>query len=352
MAAVATVAATAAEAGRLLRLVPRIVDQPAVYRRPSAAYGWPMTSVEDDLRRWSEAGILDVGQAERIRAFEAARSETSASARPGLLEVLVYLGVAVIAVGVIILVSISWEELDGWARVAVTAVPGLFALLVGQVLRSSRFPGLQRGGQLAWLAAVALLAGSAAVIGANNDWDEDKIALAAAITASTIALALWAVAPSHLQVAGIGASFFLLSTALASTSDDFSLAVAGISLMTFGAAGILLAERRLLVPLESSRALAAIAFGFGAFWASHEASGYEALTFGAAPILVALGVWRGTFIYVVAGVALVFVALISTITRHIDEPAAAAGALILLGALLVAVVLLLARLQPWKRVPA
>lgn len=315
-------------------------------------YGSRMASVEDDLRRWSEAGIIDAATSQRVREFEHTRHATEAAGRPGVLEVLVYLGVAVIGVGVFILMSISWDDLDEWARVAVTAVPGLFALLMGQVLRSSRLPGLQRGGQLAWLAATALLAGSAAVVGANNDWDEANVVLGAAITASILALTLWAVAPSHPQVVGIGAALFLLAAALGSRSEDFSLAVAGISLMVFGGAAILLAERGLLVPITSSRGLAAIGFGFGGFWAAQDSAAYEPLAFLAAAGLLAMGVWRGAFIYVIAGVALVFLALISSITQHIHEPSAAAAALILLGALLVAVVLGLARWQPWKRPPA
>lgn len=311
-----------------------------------------MASVEDHLQQWSEAGLVDTATSERIREFERTGTATAAGERPSVLEILVYLGVAVIAVGVVILVSISWDDLDEWARVAVTAGPGLFALLMGQLMRSSKEPGLQRGGQMAWLAGSALLAGSAAVVGVNSDWAEENVALCAALAALAITLPLWAVAPSHPQIIALAAALFLLSTALGSRSDDFSFAAAGLSLMAFGVAGILLAERGVLVPLVSARVLAAVAVGFGAFWASREAAGYEPLAFIAAAGLLALGVWRWAFIYVIAGVALVFLALVSTITRHIHEPSAAAAALILLGALLVAVVLGLARWQPWKRSPA
>ncbi|MBA4182086.1 MAG: hypothetical protein C0506_15985 [Anaerolinea sp.] len=311
-----------------------------------------MVSVEDHLRQWSEAGIVDAVTSERIRSFERSRRATTAAERPSVLEILVYLGVAVIGVGVFILVSISWEDLEEWARVAVTAGPGLFALLVGQVMRSSQVPGLQRGGQMAWLAGSALLTGGATVVGVNSDWADENVALGAAITALAITLPLWAIAPSHPQIIGLAAALFLLSTALGSRQDEFSFAAAGISLMAFGWAGVLLVERGVLVPPVSARALSAVAVGFGAFWAAQEAAGYEPLAFIAAAGLLALGIWRSTFMYVVAGVALVFLALISTITRHIDEPSAAAAALILLGALLVAVVLGLARWQPWKRATA
>ena len=311
-----------------------------------------MSKGEDHLEQWVRAGVLEEAAAERVRAFERARAATTAGERPGVMEVLVYLGIAVIAVGVFILVSISWEDLAGWARVAVTAGPGLFALLMGQVLRGTRNPGLVRGGQMAWLAGTALLAGSVAVFGANNDWAEENVVLGAAITGTVVALALWAVAPGHPQVVAIAAALLLLSLALGSRSDEFNPAVAGLSLAAFGAAGVALAERRLLTPLLSARPLAAAWFALGTFWAATEATVYEPLPFIAAAGLLALGIWRATFIYIIAGVALVFLSLIFTITQHIEEPSAQAAALIMLGALLVAVVLGLARWQPWKRTAA
>lgn len=319
----------------------------------AAAYAAGMSKPEEHLRDWTNASLIDAATAARIAAFERGRSTPPVeNERPGVMEVLVYLGVAVIAVGVFILVAISWDDLDGWARVAITAGPGLFALLVGQVMRSSGAPGLQRGGQVAWLAATALLTAAVAVVGANNDWAEEDVVLAAAVAATVIAVALWVIGPSHPQIVAITGALFLLSTALGARSDEFSFAIAGLSLAAFGAAAVILAERRILVPIASARPAAALGLAFGAFWASQDAAGYEPLPFLVAAALLALGIWRGTFIYLIAGVALVFVSLLSTIIRHVDEPSAQAGALIVLGALLVSVVLAMARWQPWKRAAA
>lgn len=321
------------------------------------AYAARMSKPEDHLRDWAAAGLIDTESAARIAAFERDRSAATAGERPGIMEVLVYLGVAVIAVGVFILVTISWDDLDDWARVAVTGGPGLFALLVGQVMRRTGSPGLGRGGQMAWLLANALLAASAAVIGANSDWADENVVLGAAVTATLLAIGLWAVGPSHPQVVGLTGALLLMSIALGLRSNEFNSgdlnpAVAGLSLAAFGGAGIVLAELGLLTPLLSARPASAAGFAFGTYLAGREAVGYEPLAFVAAGLLLALGIWRGTFVYLIAGVALVFLALITSIIEHVAEPSAQAAALILLGALLVAVVLGMARWQPWKRATA
>lgn len=311
-----------------------------------------MPKPEEHLREWTAAGLIDSDTTARIAAFERDRSAATADERPGIMEVLVYLGVAVIAVGVLILITVSWEDLDDWARVAVTGGPGLFALLMGAVMRGSDSAGLRRGGQMAWLAATALLVATVAVFGANSDWADENVVLGAALAGTAISISLWAVGPSHPQVVAVTGALLLMSIALGARSDEFNFAVAGLSLAGFGVAGIALGERGLLTPLLSARPASAAGVAFGTFWASLEAAGYEPLPFVAAAILLALGIWRGTFVYLIAGVALLFVSLLSTIIQHVDEPSAQAAALIVLGALLVAVVLGMARWQPWKRAVA
>jgi hypothetical protein len=120
-------------------------------------------------------------------------------------------------------------------------------------------------------------------------------------------------------------------------------------MVAFGTAAIAFAEVGWLVPLMSGRFAAAVGLAVGAFVAARDAAGYEPLAFVAAGVLLALGIWRATFIYLFAGVALLFVSLIASIIEHVEDPSAQAGALIVLGALLVAVVLSLARWQPWKQ---
>ncbi len=124
---------------------------------------YPMARIEEHLQRWVEAGILKPQTAETIRMFERQQGEPEAGERPGVLEALLYLGVVVLSVGVFSLFTQNWENLESWARVTAIGVPTLLLLGVGAVLRSSKEPQLERGGQAAWLATVALFAGFAAV---------------------------------------------------------------------------------------------------------------------------------------------------------------------------------------------
>ncbi|MCE7927714.1 MAG: DUF2157 domain-containing protein [Chloroflexi bacterium CFX7] len=316
-------------------------------------YGGSVASSEEHLERWRAAGILDEAAAERIRAFErdSARSQPETGDRegPGILEALIYLGLAVAAVGVVILVGTSWEDLEDWARIAVVGVPGVLALALGAGLRTLPEPGMVRGGHIAWLAGGVLLSGATAVTGDSAGWRADDIQLATGLVATILALALWVLAPAHPQVLGIGGAAYMLSIALGGRSDEFSFLVAGISLAIVGGAGALAVERGWLEPQLPARAVVAAAITWGAFSAGFDEGWAESLVFVASAAVIALSVWRGGLVYMLAGVAGIFGGLISTITRHVDEETTAALLLILMGALLIAVVTFLARFRPWVR---
>lgn len=311
-----------------------------------------MSSIDDLVSRWITASVIDEQVAMRIRAFESSEAERNRNVddnRPGLLEAIAYLGIAVVAVGVLIMVTVSWEDLRGWARVLVTAVPGALALVLGQRLRQTGRPGLMRGGHIAWLAAVALIGGTVAIAGSNADWNEEDIALAGGIAAAAVAIVLWVFSASHPQVVAICGSVFAAGMALGGRSDEFSFAVAGLSIAAMSVVGMVLAERGLLTPTLTARFLSALGVGWGTFFAGFESGVYEPLAFVAAAALVALSIQRRVLPYMLIGVALVFLGLVSSITRHSGDPTTAAAGLIVAGALLVGVVLVLARWQPWER---
>ena len=104
-----------------------------------------------------------------------------------------------------------------------------------------------------------------------------------------------------------------------------------------------------LTPALTARFLPALGVGWGTFFAGFESGVYEPLAFVAAAALVALSIQRRVLPYMLIGVALVFLGLVSSITRHSGDPTTAAAGLIVAGALLVGVVLVLARWQPWER---
>lgn len=315
-----------------------------------------MASIDEHIRRWQAAGVLDEAAAERIRAFEQGAAPVPGRGAPregpGFLEALVYLGIAVAAVGVVILVGTSWDDLEDWARVAVVGVPGLLALALGAGLRTLPDPGMVRGGHIAWLAGGALITGAAAIAGDTAGWHEDDVQLLAGVVASVLALSLWVAAPSHPQVIGLGAATCMLTIALGGRSDEFSFHVGGISLAVIGVAGIVVTEREWLSPRLLARAVASAAVAWGAFFAGIDEGWAESLVFLASAALIALSIWRGVLFYMLAGVAGFFGGLITTITRHVEDETTAALLLILIGALLIAAVITLARYRPWVRQPA
>src|SRR5690606_28048768 len=65
--------------------------------------------------------------------------------------------------------------------------------------------------------------------------------------------------------------------------------------------------------------------------------------------LIALGVMRSSFVYVLVGVTGLFVVLVTFIFEHFEDDIGAPLALILSGAILIGAVLLLARFRPALR---
>lgn len=318
-----------------------------------------MSELDADLRRWVEAGILDPQVAERIRAFEAARTAPAhpAAERPDVIEVLLYLGIAVLAVGVFALAAQNWGDLASPARVAVTAVPAAFTLLLGALLRDRPEPGMRRAGQLAWTAAVGLTALALGVyiweyesFGLARDEDATPFLVVTA-AATGLALLLWAVTPSVLQLLALGASLFVLAQAIGQWPDEYSAPLAGGSLAAAALAAIALTETGRLVPRAAARTIFGLLLAVGAYQPGFSSGGtpWEIPAFLAAAGLLALGVWRSSFQYVLWGVLLLFVALVRAIFQNFSDQLGAPVALIISGVLLIGAVLLLARLAPQLR---
>lgn len=292
--------------------------------------------------------------------------------RPGVLEVLVYLGVIVAGIGAVFLVGQNWDELDSWARVAALGVPGGLALLAGFLLRASKEPALDRAGQAAWLVAVALVAGTVMVVGhelagggINDDVSDEatrNIVLVAATVSVGLSLALWVLGPSHLQVLALAASFFFAAQAIGAWPDEFDAKLAGMTLLLIGLAGVVLAVSGAFEPGGSARAL----FGALAVAGPYEAGldgdvqWAELLTFAVGAGLVALSVARGHFSLTVVGVAGIFVALVTYVFEHFEDEIGAPVALMVSGGVVVAGVILLVQLRDMvqlrreraRRVPA
>ncbi|MCL4243414.1 MAG: DUF2157 domain-containing protein [Dehalococcoidia bacterium] len=319
-----------------------------------------MSDVEEHLERWLEAGVIHDTAAERIRAFERDRPSrpAPASERPGAIEALLYLGVVVVSVGVFALIEQRWPDLDSWARVMAIGVPALLALALGAGLHTSKEPGLDRAGQLAWFVSVALFAGSVAVIlnefePAGLTFEDDAGGLLTVMSAAAgLALILWVVSPAHPQVVALGASLFALGQAVGNWPDEFNEVLAGMLIFGFGVAGLALTEAGMFSPRFSGRLIFATLCVAGPYEAGFTDNGmvFELMVFAVGGALIALGVLRASFTFLAVGVIASFVGLVTFIFEHFEDRLGAPVALMISGGALIAGVLLLARFRSAEQI--
>ncbi len=319
-----------------------------------------MAEIRDLLSRWLAAGVLDEPGAERIRTFEAANvPAVEKTNRPGALEALLYLGLAVLGVGAFNLVGDNWEQIESWARVLALGVPMVLMLGVGAVLSRSTEPQLERGSQAAWLLGVALFAAFLAVtfheygLGLSKT-DERGWLLVVATATVLLAVGLWVLSPSHAQVLAIAGASLFLGQAVGGWTDDFSQEIAGSTILLAGLAGVALAEAGWFTPQWSARLFFAVLAIAGPFEAGVGDGGPLAFEFVAglaAAGVIALGVLRGGFSLVLAGVGGAFVVMIAFIFEHFQDRLGAPLAMMISGGVLVAGVLLLAVLRRETRKP-
>jgi MFS family permease len=368
-----------------------------------------MASLGQMLQRWQEAGLLDFEAVSRILAFEKSR-EPERREGPGVVEALVYLGLAVVGVGVFVLAAVNWGDLPSWARVAVAGAPGVLSLPLGQALRTMAEPGLRRGGAMSWLVGGALITAAAIVAAHESDWRAENAVLAGGVVAGALGVLLWSFSKTIPQVVGLAAAAGLLSAGFGARFDDDNIPLAiGFSLLLLNGAGVVLVVTKLLVPRLPAHTLATIglavgvmfvcggagnhagddngAFAFGSTlvlfaaaavfltefeWLAPRELGRvwaglglalgslmsgvepgppaaELIAFIAGAFLVAASLQRGSFVYMGFGIAAIFIGLVVPIVRHVDDPTVAAIALIVLGLLLLGGVGLLARYRPWAR---
>jgi hypothetical protein len=313
-----------------------------------------VASVEDHLRRWTDSGVIDAATAARIGDFEATRpprTTITLDDRPGVVEAVLYLGLAVVAAGAFVLLTENWNDLQSWARISALAVPAVLMFVAGLALRSFDDPGFRRAGGLAWLVAVGLVAGTVGVAANEADLSVHRWFIVMGAAATVTAAGLWAASPTHPQVLGLGIGLGLLAGGVGNLPDDFSAQLAGMAAFGLGLAGVALAEAGWLTPQPTSRLVFGL-FAIGGPWvAGLDGSVYwaELLVFVVGAGLIALAVNRDAFLYMVIAVTGMFVGLITFVFEHLADSIGVALSLLLSGAAIVAGVLLLAALRPSTR---
>jgi hypothetical protein len=209
-----------------------------------------------------------------------------------------------------------------------------------------------RGASLLWLLAGGLAVATVAIATAEGGASEDGIALSAGGAALLVSVALWYPLRMHPQIVGIGGAEVLFATAVsAQVPEDWIVAVLGLVLAIFGAAGLIAAEYGILDPRSSARLLAGAGLAAGAFWAGMPPSPpvTELLAMAVVILLVAAGTRFQSLVYVAFGVFTAFAAMLKLILRHVEDPTLAGLALIGIGLLLLVSIAGLRRSQPWVR---
>ena len=311
-------------------------------------------SPSSHLRRWVDAGLIDADAAARIEAWESAQApEKAAESRPGAMEALLYLGIVVLAAGAFTLLAQGWDQLEPWARVAALGVPFVLLLGAGGAMRQSADAELRRGSQAAWFVSVGLFAGLLAVgVEEFGPGISDNADAAMVIAAATLlfASALWVLSPTHAQVLAVAGSAAFLAETIGSFPDDYSPRYSGTAMFVAGAVGLALAEAGWLTPRMSARLCFAVLLVLGPYQAGVGGPiGFEFLAGAAAVAVIALGVMRGEFALVLAGVGGAFLVLITFIFEHFEDRLGAPLALMVSGGVLVAGVLILGLLRGQTR---
>lgn len=315
-------------------------------------------SIESDLRRWREAGLIDASTVDSIRAFERARSSEHQE-KPGAAEALVYLGLAAVSIGAFVLGALLWSELTFAGRFSVLLVVGLVLSGFGVLLTSNASPSMQRGGSVALFAAVPLLAGAIATALNEADLAGERTFLLTGFAVAAIAIAAWVYSPRSMQVLALGPALGFACIGLVAEavegdaiSERSALALSAGLIAALALAWLILTEIEFMRPARVARVLGAVALVGSLYAGSFHGDLqvlFELLVLLAAGGLVAVSVARGIFDYIAIGVAGLFLGGVTIILKRVPDPVVGALVLILAGALLIGAVLLLARWKPWRR---
>jgi uncharacterized membrane protein len=150
-----------------------------------------MQAIEEALRRWTEAGVLDGPTAERIRLFEASRERPS-GLRWQVLLALIF-GAILLAAGVTLFVAAHWDELS----------PAMRFIVVLAMLTVLHVGGLLARPYLEWLATtlhgVGTVAAGAAVALVGQIFNIQEHWPAGVLLWALCALAGWALLRDQVQ---------------------------------------------------------------------------------------------------------------------------------------------------------
>ena len=296
-----------------------------------------------DIERWVEVGLIDSNQAAAIVEFEAARAEPPGAGRG--MEALAYLGSALILIALGLLLKEFWDEVAAWGRFFLALAMTLILLAAGSVLGRNRHPAAQRAKSFAWFLAVG--SGVLTAITGIGDWANlasEDAALVASATALALGAALWVRSRTSLQLVATGIASAATVAAVVAKFDVSPNYRFGVGFFALGVAWLALTWRRILEPVRTGYAVAAILILLIAFPESTNMP-WPLLGVGAGLGLVTASVQLDQAVLLGIGVAGLFVYIPMTVFELFGDSLGVPVALLITGLVLLGLVMLAARLR-------
>lgn len=312
----------------------------------------PARELREVIARARREGIVSAEQAQRILALAPTGQRVLAPPdqvpRAGLpayvAEALGYVGGALMAVAGLVMAQQIWVDLSPGVHVLLLGVVAIVLLTAGAMVRAEPGTPLGRLGSFLWLVAVAVVAGTAAVIAeemAGLDGAATGVAVAAPTTA--VALVLWARRRWSLQEIAVFAGLLATGASLLALVGIDLEAWGGVLVWVSGAAWLALSAAGVLRPARTGLLLGAVAVLQGPLMMADAGSGGVLLGLATAGVLVAASVALRETILLGLGVLGLFVFIPVAIFDFFGDQLGVTVALLLSGLLLLGVALWVAR---------
>jgi hypothetical protein len=292
------------------------------------------------LERWVDEELISRAEADAIARFEA-RGQVAPHRISLITEAIGYVGAALLFAAGWSLLGRFWEDMDELARIAVLTIATLVLLGLGWPFRASAEPALGRLAGVLWVGAVATAAWLAGVIAIDvGDWNGRVPSAAAGLTATAVALPLYAIRRKALQhVALFGAATWGVA-AVFLVEDSV---VPAVAVWVFAAAWTVGALLRLLPPERAAYGLGGAATLIAASIVSGVSDAGLWLGLATSAGLLVASVIKRQSVLLGFGVVGLFVFLVRTLQEYLGGGAGMAFGLAVSGLVVLAIALFLSR---------
>ena len=302
-------------------------------------------ALQDQLTRWTAAGLIDARQAGQIQAAEAARIAAMPHRRlPLVAEVLGYVGAAIALTAAAITVHQFWKHVPPAVELAFTVIAAVGLLVAGAAVHAGTEPAFARLRSVLWLLATASATGFVGVLTHRYlHLSDGTIGLLAAAAWLACTVPLWWRTKSPLQhTAAFGGVIALAETGLNRIDPHVGAFGAGLALWIVAGLWAIAVYRDYLPPRNSGLALSAAGLLAGALISSDAAAG-QVLAVVTVAGLLTVGVMTRRVLMIVIGAIGVTYVVPDSASRYLPGSVGPPLAVAVVGLILFGIALWLAR---------